>query len=65
MRVIDKLSEREDMIAPGVSACAGCNVELTLRTMTKILGLNTILTVPPGCANRCAQPLQRRNRFQK
>ncbi len=38
MKVIDKLATLEDMIAPGVSACAGCNVELTLRTMTKILG---------------------------
>ena len=49
MKVIDKLASREDMIAPGVTACAGCNVELTLRTMTKILGPNTILAVPPGC----------------
>ena len=49
MKVIDKLATREDMIAPGVSACSGCNVELTLRTMTKILGPNTILAVPPGC----------------
>jgi pyruvate/2-oxoacid:ferredoxin oxidoreductase beta subunit len=49
MKVIDKLAMREDMIAPGVSACVGCNVELTLRTVTKILGPNTILAVPPGC----------------
>jgi pyruvate ferredoxin oxidoreductase beta subunit/phenylglyoxylate dehydrogenase beta subunit len=49
MKVIDKLATFEDMVAPGVSACVGCNVELTLRTVTKILGPNTILAVPPGC----------------
>ena len=49
MKVIDKLATLEDMIAPGISACVGCNVELTLRTVMKILGSNTILAVPPGC----------------
>ena len=39
----------EDMISPGISACVGCNVELTLRTCMKVLGPNTIYAVPPGC----------------
>jgi pyruvate ferredoxin oxidoreductase beta subunit/phenylglyoxylate dehydrogenase beta subunit len=50
MKVIDKLATREDLISPGISACAGCTMELTLRTVTKILGPNTILATPPGCA---------------
>ncbi len=37
------------MISPGISACIGCNVELTLRTVMKILGPNTVFAVPPGC----------------
>ena len=49
MSVVDTLAEREDMISPGISACIGCNVELTLRTVMKVLGPNTILAIPPGC----------------
>lgn len=49
MNIIDKLNSKEDMISPGISACVGCNVELTLRTCMKVLGQNTIFAVPPGC----------------
>ena len=49
MNVIDKLASCEDMVSPGISACVGCNVELTLRTCMKVLGPNTIYAVPPGC----------------
>ncbi len=49
MNVIDQLASMEDMISPGISACVGCNVELTLRTCMKVLGPNTIYAVPPGC----------------
>lgn len=49
MNIIDKLASKEDIISPGISACVGCNVELTLRTCMKILGPNTIFAVPPGC----------------
>jgi len=49
MNVIEKLATREDLISPGISACIGCNVELTLRTVMKILGPNTVLAIPPGC----------------
>ncbi|MFQ9052693.1 MAG: hypothetical protein ACLR5H_05585 [Oscillospiraceae bacterium] len=49
MNVIEKLATYEDQISPGVSACVGCNVELTLRTCMKVLGPNTIFAVPPGC----------------
>lgn len=49
MSALDLLAEREDMISPGISACVGCNVELTLRTVMKVLGPNSILAIPPGC----------------
>ena len=49
MNAIDKMASMEDMISPGISACVGCNVELTLRTCLKALGPNTILAIPPGC----------------
>lgn len=49
MNVIDKLAQKEEMISPGISACVGCNVELTLRTVMRVLGPNTIFAIPPGC----------------
>ena len=38
MNVIDKLATYEDQISPGISACVGCNIALTLRTCMKVLG---------------------------
>lgn len=49
MNIVDKLASKQDIISPGISACVGCNVELTLRTCMKVLGPNTIFAVPPGC----------------
>ena len=49
MNIVDKLDNKEDVISPGISACVGCNVELTLRTCMRVLGPNTIFAVPPGC----------------
>ena len=41
--------QRPDLISPGISSCVGCNVELTLRTVMKVLGKNSVLAIPPGC----------------
>ena len=49
MTVAEKMSQLEDMVCPGVTACLGCNAELSMRTALKILGKNTIVAVPPGC----------------
>jgi pyruvate ferredoxin oxidoreductase beta subunit/phenylglyoxylate dehydrogenase beta subunit len=49
MSVVDKLLAAEDMISPGITSCVGCNVELTMRTVMKIMGKNSILAIPPGC----------------
>jgi len=48
MNVLDVL-DQPDVISPGISACIGCNVELTLRTVMKVLGKNSVLAIPPGC----------------
>lgn len=49
MSVVDLLANSEEIISPGISACVGCNVELTLRTVMRVLGKNTIFAIPPGC----------------
>ena len=48
MKALPEL-DRADVISPGISACVGCNVELTLRTVMRVLGRNSILAIPPGC----------------
>lgn len=49
MSIVDEILAREDLLSPGISACVGCNVELTLRTVLRVLGPHTILAIPPGC----------------
>lgn len=46
---LERLLESSELVSPGISACVGCNVELTLRTVLRVLGKNTILAIPPGC----------------
>ncbi len=38
------------LVAHGVSTCAGCGLELALRVILDVLGKNTIIVIPPGCA---------------
>ncbi len=45
----EEIWEMQDWISPGISACVGCNVELTLRLCLKALGPRTVLAIPPGC----------------
>lgn len=49
MNIVDYLSECEDLLSPGISACQGCMSELALRNILKVFGRKTILTIPPGC----------------
>ncbi len=49
MSIAERMSKLEDMVGPGVTACLGCNAELSMRTALKILGPNTIVAIPPGC----------------
>lgn len=49
MNYIDVLKKNEDLVSPGLSACAGCGGEMVLRKVLQVAGRNTILCVPPGC----------------
>lgn len=43
-------SEARSLIAHGVSACAGCGLELAARVILDAMGSQTVLVIPPGCA---------------
>jgi pyruvate/2-oxoacid:ferredoxin oxidoreductase beta subunit len=43
-------TEADDFIAHGVSACAGCGMELIIRNVLDILGQDTTVVIPPGCS---------------
>lgn len=38
------------LVSHGVSACAGCGLELIIRNTLDVLGEDTIALIPPGCA---------------
>jgi pyruvate ferredoxin oxidoreductase beta subunit len=39
-----------NMVSHGVSTCAGCGLELIIRHILNVLGSNTVIVIPPGCA---------------
>jgi pyruvate ferredoxin oxidoreductase beta subunit len=39
-----------NLISNGVSTCAGCGLELVARSLLAVLGKNTVIVIPPGCA---------------
>lgn len=42
--------ESKGLVSHGVSACAGCGLELIMRNTMSALGEDTIIIIPPGCA---------------
>jgi pyruvate ferredoxin oxidoreductase beta subunit len=38
------------LISHGISTCAGCGLELAARHILDVLGPNTVIVIPPGCA---------------
>lgn len=42
--------ESKGLVAHGMSACAGCGLELAMRKTMDVLGPRTIIVIPPGCA---------------
>lgn len=48
--MIDIKTEADEYVAHGVSACAGCGMELIFRNVLNTLGDDTTLVVPPGCS---------------
>ena len=45
----NRVGELEDLFAPGLSACQGCNSELLIRHTLRHVGPETVLATPPGC----------------
>jgi len=43
-------SDAKGLVAHGVSTCAGCGLELIIRNVLAVLGENTVIVIPPGCA---------------
>ena len=39
----------EDMFAPGLAGCQGCNTELLMRHTLRRVGPDAVLATPPGC----------------
>jgi pyruvate ferredoxin oxidoreductase beta subunit len=38
------------LLSHGISTCAGCGLELAARHILDVLGPNTVIVIPPGCA---------------
>jgi pyruvate ferredoxin oxidoreductase beta subunit len=38
------------LVSHGISTCAGCGLELAARHILDVLGPNTVIVIPPGCA---------------
>ena len=46
-----KISHKsKGLVSHGVSACAGCGLELIMRNVMDVLGPDTIIVIPPGCS---------------
>ena len=43
-------AEAKTLVSHGVSTCAGCGLELAARHIMDVLGENTVIVIPPGCA---------------
>lgn len=48
--MIDIINESKGYVAHGVSACAGCGMELIIRNVLDVLGEDTTVVIPPGCS---------------
>lgn len=48
--MIEIKTESRGYVAHGVSACAGCGMELIIRNVLDVLGQDTTLIIPPGCS---------------
>lgn len=42
--------QSKGIVSHGVSTCAGCGLELIMRKVMEVLGEDTIVVIPPGCA---------------
>lgn len=49
VKLYEELREKEDLLSPGLSFCVGCAHELAMRFVLKVLGMEVIAAIPPGC----------------
>jgi pyruvate ferredoxin oxidoreductase beta subunit len=42
--------ESKGLVSHGVSACAGCGLEMVMRSALRVLGEDTMIVIPPGCS---------------
>ena len=42
--------ETEGLVSKGVSACAGCGLEIVMRNVMEALDEDVIVVIPPGCS---------------
>lgn len=47
--IFNREAEKEDMFAPGLAACQGCNSELLIRHTMRHVGSEAVVAAPPGC----------------
>ncbi len=47
----DLFFNSQDFLSPGVSACQGCSAELSIRTILRVMGENSVFTVSAGCVS--------------
>ena len=48
-RIYNDVGSWEDLFAPGLAGCQGCNTELLMRHALRRVGPDTVLATPPGC----------------
>ena len=48
-RIFNEVGDWEDLFAPGLAGCQGCNTELLMRHTLRRVGPQTVLATPPGC----------------
>ena len=44
------IKDSKGILNHGISACAGCGMELLARCVFDVLGDDIIIVIPPGCA---------------
>ncbi len=42
--------QSKGLVTHGVSACAGCALEIIIRNVLDVMGEDTIIAIPPGCS---------------
>lgn len=48
--MFDCMTQSRSFVSHGVSACAGCGLELAIRNVLEVLGEDTVVIIPPGCS---------------